>query len=182
MMQLNYDKENDKIDYVCPNCKKSVSVDCSDFVSERLPTDTGELEFQNLIIDCECGSTTIFNFQIPEGDYQELDIEEEHFTYEQINLRKSLRDLIWAKRADLKQLDRDKFNDEQIPSLPSHIQTLIKRNNMIQTLLGNLNVKSMLNVEQTEVIKNAALQIVSGQVSLLKVIEVLAEYFATCEQ
>ena len=181
-MQFSYDKQNDSIKYVCPNCNQMVVVDCSDFASGQSPNQFGELEFENFIVDCECGATTLFNLQIPECDYSELDLEEEVFTYEQINLRNQVRDFMWAKRSDLKQLDRNKFNDEQIPNLPGHIQTLIKRNNMIQTLLGNLNVKSMLNVEQTEVIKNAALQIVSGQVSLLKVIEVLAEYFATCEQ
>ena len=176
-MQFSYDKQNDSIKYVCPNCNQMVVVDCSDFASGQSPNQFGELEFENFIVDCECGATTLFNLQIPECDYSELDLEEEVFTYEQINLRNQVRDFMWAKRSDLKQLDRNKFNDEQIQKLPDHIQALLKRNNMVNVLLGNVKCDGMLNDEQTEIFKNAATQIINGEVSILKAIQILKDYF-----
>ena len=176
-MQFKYDTQKDLVEYVCPNCNQKVEVDCSDFVSELFTTDFGE-EFQNLIVDCECGATTLFNFQIPIGEHDELDLEEEHFTYEQINLRHEIRNLIWAKRTDLKTLDRDKFNEERLKELPSHIQDLVKRNNMVTLLSSNINHSQSLNEEQTNVIKNVAMRIVTGEISFLKALNVLINYFA----
>ena len=176
-MQFNYDKEADIVEYVCPNCGQVVKADCSDFISEQSPNHFGELEYEDFIVDCNCGSTTQFIFKLPEGEYDELLLEEEHFTYEQINLRKQVRDLMWAKRSDLMKLDRDKFNENRIKELPVQIQNLIKRNNIVTMLTGNLNLNSTLNDEQTEVLKNAAMQIVTGQVSLLQAIAALTQYF-----
>lgn len=174
-MQVTYSKETDLLNFVCPNCNKTVQFDCSDFTSGIEINPLGQEEYNDLIIECPCGATTYFNMKIPEGEYDELDLEENVFTFEQINMRKQIRDLMWKKRADLSKINRNKFNEEKLPNLPNHIQLLVKRNNMMATLIGNAGTSKPLTEEQTNVLKVLALQVISAQVSILKAIIIAGE-------
>lgn len=50
------------------------------------------------------------NTGIPVGEYDEIALEEEEFSNGEIDARKQIRDLMWAKRPDLKTKDRDAHN------------------------------------------------------------------------
>ena len=175
MIGFNYNTETDLLTFICCNCNQTVQMDCSDFVSEQSVNCFGEKEYSDLLVECPCGTSHYFNLKIPEGEYDELDLEDAIFNYDEINTRKQLRDLMWNKRGDLKALDRNKFNEER--KLPDHIQALLKRNNMVNVLLGNVKCDGMFNDEQTEIFKNAAMQIINGEVSILKAIQILKDYF-----
>ena len=176
-MDFTYNKNTDILKFICPNCNAEIEYDCSTFTSESYINPLGEDTFKNLVIDCQCGATNYFNMMLPESDYDELDIEEYSMSYAEINMRKELRDLMWKKREDLKEMNRDTFNEERLKELPVQIQNLIKRNNIVTMLTGNLNLNSMLNDEQTEILKTVAMNVVIGQISILQAIAALTQYF-----
>lgn len=175
-MDLTYNKEADKVKYTCPNCGGDVESDLTGFISELVSEESGG-DYSNLAVECPCGATTYFNLNIPEAENAELDLEEGFLLYDQINARKNLRDLLWAKREDLKTQDREAYNERYLQNAPDHIKNLVKRNNMVNSLLGTISYNHALTEEQTKAVKNLAMQIVTGQISLLKGLEVLTQYF-----
>jgi hypothetical protein len=103
----NYDTSSDKVSLTCL-CGET-------FVSSF---DTNELQFikefdqyENIAVPCPtCKRTHVLNMNIPESEYDEIELEETLMATSDINGRKVLRDIMWVKRKDLKGKNRAAFN------------------------------------------------------------------------
>lgn len=177
MKGFNYNKDTDILKFYCCICDNLIEFDCSEFFSEWSDhSNCGAFEYNNLMVNCDkCNSIHGFNMNISEFECGELDLEENGaLTNDAINTRKYLRDIMWKHRDDLKDKDREQEENEHV--YPEHIQKLIKRNNVIQTLMADVNVTRQLTDKQINMIKQVATGIVEGNISLLNAISEIKEF------
>ena len=101
----------------CHVCGKTFEHDVSNF-SPRFLEEFGEYECLRARPCPHCSAhgktvTMFVNMNIPEGEYDELQEEDEGMPLHEKNARKFVRELMWKKRPDLRGLDRKKFNEER---------------------------------------------------------------------
>jgi hypothetical protein len=82
---------------------------CGAINTDQVPGDSGKLpefeQYENFKFQCaSCNGWLIVNMNIPESEYEEVDLEVEHMPFFEINARKQIRDMIFAHRVDLKAL------------------------------------------------------------------------------
>jgi hypothetical protein len=103
-----------------------VTVGCT--CGETTPHDISQIDsleyieefdsYENITLQCpHCDNIHILNMNIPEDEYSEVEIEETLMPLYDINNRKVLRDVMWAKRIDLKGKNRVDFNKSRKPLL-----------------------------------------------------------------
>lgn len=106
-----YDAEQDLLTVKC-DCGE---VFYSDLSQEKVEFQEEFNQYSNITLQCpECSIYHILNMNIPCDEYSEISIEEVQMDFSDIDNRKNLRDVIWAKRADLKDLSRNEFNQNHL--------------------------------------------------------------------
>lgn len=118
-----YDNELDVV-YVKCMCNHTIEEDLSYLETIGKNVSIPD-EYDNLSIECgECGRLHYLNMNVPEDEYSEISFEDLVMPFDDIQNRKVLRDIMWAKREDLKELCRDSYNEERIDILHDWRQVL----------------------------------------------------------
>jgi len=112
---VKYDSENDILTIEC-TCGNILEEDLSSI--EEIKIHEHFNEYENLMFQCSnCNLIIGLNTNIPVSEYEEIEYEETVMRFNEINDRKIMRDLLWNKRADLKNMDRTAYNQEKIEYL-----------------------------------------------------------------
>jgi hypothetical protein len=108
---VKYDDTLDLLTIEC-ECENLVDFDFSKIERIEFLEEFGE--YENINIFCEnCKRIHILNSNIAVSEYEERIYEELFGAYSEINDRKILRDILWKKRTDLKEMDRTAYNNEK---------------------------------------------------------------------
>jgi hypothetical protein len=105
-----YDLINDILTSKC-TCENEINSDLSHITELNYQEEFGG--YENITVTCQkCNTIHFLNMNIPESEYEEVELEETVMPFFDISNRKVLRDLMWAKRKDLKGKDRAEFNQQ----------------------------------------------------------------------
>ena len=180
MEGFNYNSKTDIMTFICCECGLKLEHDCSDFEATTEINIFGEEVIKNLLVHCDnCDTDHWFNMNLPEGENDEIELEDAgKLPLAEVNTRKYLRDIMWKKRVDLKELDRNELN-EDLTRLSQNAQKILKRNNLMLTILSSAGISRMLSELETEVIKYEVMRVVNGEVSLLEAIKQLPNFLGT---
>lgn len=101
-----YDPDRDEIRIRCENCKTETTHTVGDANMDYLEEFK---QFSNPVFACPaCPSVTAVNINIPVFEEEEIEAMELDMPPEEIVSRSSIRGVMWRKRPDLKNKDREK--------------------------------------------------------------------------
>jgi len=108
---INYNEELDILTIEC-DCDHIFDFDLSEYLELEYLEEFNQ--YQNINIPCSnCNGINVINSNIGVSEYEDRIFEDIYAQYYEINKRKTIRDILWKKRADLKKLDREKYNEER---------------------------------------------------------------------
>lgn len=133
---------DDKVTIICHTCGREATHDVSDFA----PSFVEEFQqYQNLSLECpHCaaeGKQTIMfiNINIPEFEEDEVDVVEAYMDSAETNARRFIRNLMWAKRPDLKVKDRVAEISKHVEMNKDKIQKMREEGASIRAQIKGLN-------------------------------------------